>query len=492
MSQQAELLSPGRRLTQLAQQKPNAIALIVVRQDGGEDTLTWLQLEEWANRLAHRLAEVGVRQKSFVAINLPNGLEHVVGTLSAYKLGACPLPVSHRMPASERDQLMALAEPDAVLSDATELKGITRAQMRALQSYPVMSPPDAVPQPSKAIASGGSTGRPKLIITPSSFFYAPGEHPLAMLLGFDAGDRVYSPGPLYHNQAFTFTHLILFIGGSAVLNEKFEAEACLATIARHRPTVLNLVPTMMLRMLRSKELRSKDLASVRSLWHLAAPCPDWVKRGWIERLGAEKVNELWGATESTGVTVINGREWLQKPGSVGTGYATEIRILNEQRRPLPAGEVGEIFTRFRGAPAQYSYLGAKALETVDGDFASVGDLGYVDQDGYLFLTDRRVDLIISGGANVVPAEVEAILTQHPSVRDVAVIGLKDDDLGRRVHALIEPANAHAPPTSEELDAHVRRHLASYKAPRGYELVPMLPRDEAGKIRRSKLRDERGG
>jgi len=217
-----------------------------------------------------------------------------------------------------------------------------------------------------------------------------------------------------------------------------------------------------------------------------------VKRGWIERLGPEKVNELWAATEFTGVTVINGREWLQKPGSVGKGFATEIRILDEQHRPLPVGEIGEIFTRFNGAPADYSYLGAKATEMVDGDFASVGDLGYVDAEGYLFLADRRVDLIITGGANVVPAEVEAILTQHPGVRDAAVIGLKDDDLGRRVHALIEPANADAPPALEELDAHLRRNLASYKLPRSYEILATLPRDEAGKIRRSKLRDDRGG
>ena len=492
MSQQAELFTPGRRLTQLAQQKPDEIALIVERQDGGVDTLTWLQMEQWANRLAHRLAEVGVKQKSFLAINLPNGLEHVVGTLAAYKLGACPMPVSYRMPAAERDQLMALAEPAAVLSDAQDLKGITRAQLRALESYPATPPPDAVPQPQKAIASGGSTGKPKLIVTPSPFAFAPAAHPSASLWGYNAGDRLFSPGPLYHNQAFTMTQTILFIGGSAVLNEKFDAGTCLAAIEKHRPTVLNLVPTMMLRMLRSEQLNMVDLSSVRSLWHLAAPCPDWGKRGWIERIGAEKVNELWGATEATGVTVINGREWLQKPGSVGKGVNTEIRILDDQRRPLPVGEVGEIFTRLSDAPANYSYLGAKPIETVDGDFASVGDLGYVDADGYLFLADRRVDQIITGGANVVPAEVEAILTQHPGVRDAAVIGLKDDDLGRRVHALIEPANADAPPALEALDAHLRLHLASYKLPRGYEIVAMLPRDEAGKIWRSKLRDERGG
>ena len=144
MSQQAELFTPGRRLTQLAQQKPDEIALIVERQDGGADTLTRLQMEQWANRLAHRLAEAGVKQKSFVAINLPNGLEHVVGTLAAYKLGACPMPVSYRMPAAERDQLMALAEPAAVLSDAQDLKGIKlhskleviAAMAAATQVYP--------------------------------------------------------------------------------------------------------------------------------------------------------------------------------------------------------------------------------------------------------------------------------------------------------------------------------------------------------------------
>ena len=160
MSQQGELFTPGRRLTQLAQQKPDEIALIVERQDGSADKLTWLQMEQWANRLAHRLAESGVKQASFVAINLPNCQEHVVGTLAAYKLGACPMPVSYRTPAAERDQLMALAQPAVVLSDDQDLKGITRAQMHTLGSYPATPPPDAVPQPQKAIASGGRPASP--------------------------------------------------------------------------------------------------------------------------------------------------------------------------------------------------------------------------------------------------------------------------------------------------------------------------------------------
>ncbi|MES2489148.1 MAG: AMP-binding protein [Pseudomonadota bacterium] len=487
-----QTMTPGARLTQLAAERPDEIALIVERWAGGDDRLSWKQLEQWANQLAHRLAELSVGPQSFVVINLPNGIEHIVAAQAAYKLGACPMPVGSRMPAAERDQLMALASPAAVISDAPELNGITRSEMRALDRYPITPPPDAIPQPFKAIASGGSTGKPKLIVSPGSFNYPIDAHPFAGLLGIVDGDRLYSPGPLYHNQAFLFTHVALFVGASAVLNEKFDADRTFAAIERYRPTILNVVPTMMLRMLRSAALPTSDLSSLRKLWHLAAPCPDWVKRGWIDRIGASKVCELWSSTEITGITVIDGEEWLQRPGSVGKGYHTEIRILDTERRPVAPMEVGEIFTRAFDGPPQYKYLGASQLELIDTGFASVGDLGYVDADGYLFLADRRVDLIISGGANVIPAEVEAILTLHPSVRDAAVIGLKDDDLGRRVHALLEPTDFGAPPSQEELDSHMRKHLASYKVPRSYEMIEALPRDEAGKIRRSKLRDERGG
>lgn len=487
-----QAFTPGARLSHLAAEKPDEIALIVEQADGRASTLTRRELDRWSNRLAHRLAHDGVGPKSFVAINIPNSPEHVVATFAAYKLGACPVPISHRMPAAERDELLALASPVAVISDAIDLASISRQEMRSLEAYPDKAPPDVVPQPFKAIASGGSTGKPKLIISPGAFCYPADQHPFAVALGLKAGDRVYSPGPLYHNQAFLFTQVVLFAGASAVLNEKFDARDALATIQRRRPSVLNLVPTMMSRILRAEELRQTDLSSIRSVWHLAAPCPEWVKRGWINLLGAGKINELWSATELTGVTTINGEEWLRHPGSVGRGWNTEIQILDSKRRPVPPGEVGEVFSRFAGAPAQYRYLGAEALETIDGGYSSVGDLGYVDAEGYLYLADRRIDLIISGGANVVPAEVESALTQHPAVRDAAVIGLKDDDLGRRVHAIVELAAGFEPAALAELDQYVRKLLAAYKIPRSYEVIPALPRDEAGKIRRGLLRDERGG
>jgi len=488
----ARIFTPGARLGQLAAEDPHERALLVRQADGTTSSLSRGELDAWSNRLAHRLAQDGVGPRSFVAIHLPTSLEHVVATLAAYKLGVCPMPISHRMPEAERDALLALAAPAAVVSDAGELAGISRQAMRALDGYPDRPPPDVVPQPYKAIASGGSTGKPKLVVSPGAFQYPGERHPFALALGLKAGDCLYSPGPLYHNQAFLFTQVALFAGGSVILNERFDAGQALDTIHRYRPSVLSLVPTMMSRMLRAPELASTDFGSVRSMWHLAAPCPAWVKRGWIELLGARRVNELWAATELTGVTLIDGEEWLRHPGSVGCGWNTEIRILDAERRPLPPGEVGEVFSRFAGGPAQYRYLGAAALETVGDGFASVGDMGHLDDEGYLYLADRRVDLVISGGANVVPAEVEAALTRHPAVRDAAVIGLRDDDLGRRVHAIVELAPGIDASVLPELDRHVRGLLAGYKVPRSYEVVPALPRDEAGKIRKSALRDARGG
>ena len=468
-------------------------ALIVERQDGGADTLTRLQMEQWANRLAHRLAEAGVKQKSFVAINLPNGLEHVVGTLAAYKLGACPMPVSYRMPAAERDQLMALAQPAAVLSDAQDLKGITRAQMRALESYPATPPPDAVPQPHKAIASGGSTGKPKLIVTPSTFAYAPAAHPATVFWGLKAGDRLYSPGPLYHNQAFTLMadHPVHRRQRGAQREVRCgQVSGCNREAPADGPEPGTDHDAAL-----AAQREAEDGGSCQRAQSLASG-------GAMPGLGQARLDRAhWRGEGERAVGGDRGhrRDRDQRPRVAAEAGQRRQGLCNGNPHPRRRsagrcrwGRSAKSSRALSGAPANYSYLGAKPIETVDGDFASVGDLGYVDADGYLFLADRRVDQIITGGANVVPAEVEAILTQHPGVRDAAVIGLKDDDLGRRVHALIEPANADAPPALEELDAHLRLHLASYKLPRGYEIVAMLPRDEAGKIRRSKLRDERGG
>jgi len=486
----ANIIGPGARLTELAARNPDEIAVIVARHDGGEDVLSRGTLERQANSLAHRLRDAGVRQGDFVAIILPNGVEHVVATLATYKLGGCPMPLNARMPAPERDALLALSFPVAIIGDAPELDAIRRAEIANLDGDGDAPPPDVTPQPSKAIASGGSSGKPKLIVSPGAFAFPGAKHPFSDLLQFRAGDLLYSPGPLYHNQAFFFSQIMLYVGGRILLNERFDARRALELVETHRPDILSVVPTMMQRMLHVPDVERRDLASVRLLWHMGAPCPDWVKRRWIDILGPERVWELWAATEVTGITTIDGRDWLSHPGSVGRGVMTDIRIQDEHGDLCPTGQVGEIFSRFAGGATQHVYKGTAPLPVSEDGFSSVGDLGWLDDEGYLYLADRRVDMIISGGANIFPAEVEAVLSDHPHVRDVVVVGVKDADLGRRVHAIIEPAQLETPPDTAELEALCEERLSRYKRPRSYEFIARLPRNEAGKVCRSQLRDER--
>lgn len=489
-----DLWTLARSLRELAEEKPSEPVLICAMEDGTEASLSRAELETWSNQMACRLAADGVVQGSFVAIILPTCIEHFVASLAAHRLGACPMPVNVRMPAAERDALIELGKPVSIVADAPELHGISRAEMSALfESSPDASgtlPPDAIPQPAKAVASGGSTGKPKLIVSPGAFAYPRRGHPLGPVLRLEENDMMYSPGPLYHNAPFLFSLITLFQGGRVLINERFRAERCLDLIQKYKPTVLNLVPTMMQRMLRVPGIANHKLESIRILWHLAAPCPAWAKEAWIELIGAERVWELWAATEITGITTISGSDWLTHRGSVGKGFETEIQILDSDGLSCQTGEVGEIWTRFASGPPQYTYLGAAPLPVTGDGFSFVGDLGHIDEEGYLYLSDRRVDLIISGGANVYPAEIEALLTSHPGVRDAVVIGLRDDDLGRRVHAIIEPNDPDDPPEIEELDLMCRDHLSRYKTPRSYEFLEQLPRNQAGKIRRSSLRDER--
>ena len=488
----APVLTAGEAAHVFARENPDEVVVICAREDGGADELTRAQLDSWSNRLAHRLIEAGVGTGDYVAINLPTCVEHVVASIAAYKAGGTPMPVSYGMPPEERDGLLGLAKPVCIFSDHDDLEAISRAEMLELEGYPDTLPEGRVPNPVKALGSGGSTGKPKLIVTPGPFQFPRGGHPTALLLQLEPGDLLYSPGPLYHNGPYFFSHIMLFHGGRILLNERFRADRMIELIETYRPTALNLVPTMMQRMLREPGVEQRDLNSVRLIWHYAAACPDWAKRGFIDLFGPEKVLELWAATEGTGVTIIDGREWLEHPGSVGRGVATEFRIVDEDRNVLPPGEVGEVFSRFRDGTPGYEYLGSKPLETIGEGFVSVGDLGYLDEQGYLYLSDRRTDMIISGGANIFPAEVEAVISSHPGVQDVAVVGLVDDDLGRKVHAIVEPRDIDQAPEIAELEAMCLKELARYKVPRDFEIVAKLPRNEAGKIRRMALREERGG
>ncbi len=229
------------------------------------------------------------------------------------------------------------------------------------------------------------------------------------------------------------------------------------------------------------------VSSLRTVWHLAAPCPPWLKEAWIDWLGPEVIMELYAGTEAQAVTVITGAEWLEHRGSVGKVTVGEMRAFDADGAPLPPGEVGEIYMRrAEDAPATYRYLGAEA-RTLPGGWESLGDIGSFDAEGYCYLADRRADMILVGGSNVYPAEIEAALDEHPLVQSSAVIGLPDDDLGNRIHALVQPR----PGLEEEaLREHLRSRLVVYKQPRTYEFVEENIRDDSGKVRRTQLREER--
>ncbi len=254
-----------------------------------------------------------------------------------------------------------------------------------------------------------------------------------------------------------------------------------------------LVPTMMIRILRlDDQVRAGyDVSSLQTVWHMGAPCPAFAKRAWIDWIGGEKIWELYAGTEVQAVTVIRGDDWLEHVGSVGRVSAGQMKIVDpETGEDLPTGQVGEIFLRVApGGKLTYRYLGAEARTIGDG-WESLGDMGWFDEEGYLYLADRRADMILSGAANIYPAEIEAALNEHQVIESCAVIGLPDDDLGQVVHAICHASPGSVPPPDEELRAFVAERLVRYKVPRSFEWVSEPVRDDAGKVRRSALRTER--
>jgi len=249
---------------------------------------------------------------------------------------------------------------------------------------------------------------------------------------------------------------------------------------------------MLQRIARLPDVTERDWSSIQAVQYGGASIPEWLVRFWIDLVGPDKFFLSYGSTERVGLCIARGDEWLAHPGTCGRGYdGTEVKILDADGLPVANGTVGEIYMRQPNAVGpSFEYVGASQPPQTEDGFTSIGDLGWMDDDGYLYIADRRVDMIISGGANVFPAEVEAALTEHPGVADVCVVGLTDPEWGRRVHAVVQPADRVHPPTIAELDAHCRERLAAYKRPKTYELVDALPRSDAGKINRGRVMAER--
>ena len=455
-------------------------------------TVTHGEMEARANRRARALQALGVEEGDFVTVLLPNTIEHFETTYAIWKLGATPNVVSWRLTDIELREILDLVRPKVVV-------GCDPARAPGWKVLPETWTPDsalsaeALPEKLskywKAMTSGGSTGRPKVIVD-----HMPAKwDPTVAISKQPVGGTVVNPGPLYHNAPFTNVHLALAAGNHAVNLSKFDPVRTLQMIALHKANWVYMVPTMMNRIWRlpAEQRNSYDLSSLDTVMHMAAPCPVWLKEMWINWLGPEKIWELYAGTEGQGVTMLDGTQWLGHRGSVGRVQpGSRLQIINEQGEKCAPGEIGEIyFLPNCGRQSTYHYLGAEAKNL--GQWESLGDLGHLDEDGYLYLADRRTDLIISGGINVYPAEIESAIEAHPDVESSVAIGMPDDDMGQIVHAIV-----HRRPGSErglgvaDLMKHLEGRIASYKLPRSVEFVDTPVRDDTGKVRRSAFRQAR--
>lgn len=425
-----------------------------------------------------------------VGLGIRNSPELVFAVLAAWKLGAVPVPVRWDVPDWELDRLKRAIAPRIYVS-ADDLGWLTATEGDPVPTFPAVISPNV-----SGICSSGSTGTPKVILSRAPAVFNPVMSvPIAAEWGIEVSrpQRILVLAPMYHVNAFA-TVSSLVGGDHLFVLEKFDAGRVLRAIAEHRITTFTATPTMLQRIADHPRAGDCDMSSIEWIMQGAAPMPPALVHRWAALVGPERIIMAYGGTEGLGLTVIDGTEWMRHPGTVGRPFrGAAVKILDDEMHEVPAGTIGHIFMKPPEGTFSARYLGEvpQIPWTPDG-YGSYGDMGHLDSDGYLYLADRRVDLIVTGGANVFPAEVEAAIVDHPKVADVVVIGLRDAEWGRRVHALVQPADPADPPTFDEIKDYVKNRLLAYKVPKSMEILETIPRSEAMKINRGRLVEERGG
>jgi bile acid-coenzyme A ligase len=458
-----------------------------VAVDGAERPVTWGWLDQHSSQLAGALRDRGVGFGDRVGLGLRNSPEFVLGVFAAWKLGAVPVPVRWDVPDWELARLREVIEPRVYLS------GHDLEWIEATGDLPVPDLPDVISPHLQGICSSGATGTPKIILSAQPAMLNPvfGSVFAQLWMPVERPQAILVLAPMYHVNAFATLHSML-AGDRLVVLEKFDARRAIDVIGKHQVTTFTATPTMLQRIADVPGIDDQDLSSLAWILQGAAPMPPSLVHRWATLIGAGRIIMAYGSTEGFGLTALSGEEWMGHQGSVGRPLpGTEVKILGEDDKEMAPGEIGDVF--LRSASGGSTYLGdvPQARRTADG-FATMGDLGHLDADGYLYLADRRADLIITGGANVFPAEVESALIDHPKIADIVVIGLKDPEWGRRVHAIIEPADPQSPPTAQEVRDYAKSRLAAYKVPKTVEIVDAIPRSEATKVNRGRLIVEREG
>jgi long-chain acyl-CoA synthetase len=499
-----------------AAEAPDRIAAVMV---GTSETLSYGDLERRSVQLAHVLHETGLRSGDVVALLTENSLRAFEVYWAALRSGLYITAVNYRLKPDEAAYIVSDCGATALIVSAEQattaeaILGLTAGvKLRLAYGGPVaghgsyeetIAAASAVPfgdQPYGAtmLYSSGTTGRPKGVrpSLPGSQVSEPGEALAALAAQFFGVNRdtVYlSPGPIYHAAPLRWCGAIQALGGTVVMMKRFDAQQTLQAIQDRHVTHAQFVPTMFVRMLQlpQKIRDSYDISSLRVAIHAAAPCPVEVKQkmiGWWGPILAE----YYAGTEGNGMTAVDSATWLTKPGTVGRAIYGAVRICADDGTELPAGRTGGVYFERDEVPFAYHNDPDKTRASqhpAHPAWTTLGDIGYLDEDGFLFLTDRKAFTIISGGVNIYPQETENVLALHPAVYDVAVIGVPDLEMGESVAAFVQPAPGArpGPELEREIIAFVRSKIASYKAPRTVRFVDDLPRSEAGKLMKSELR-----
>jgi long-chain acyl-CoA synthetase len=483
---------------------------------GSGETVTYGQLEERSNRIARMFRALGLKPGDHIAIFLENHPRFFEICWGAQRSGLIFTAVSSRLTAAEVDYIVGdcgarlFVTSKHLEKTAAELAPLmpgvaTRLMVdgtidgygsfeAAVAGYPPTRIADEVAG-QDMLYSSGTTGRPKGVMVPQAMDPIDTVSPLMQINRQVYGvgdDTVYlSPAPLYHAAPLRFNMTIMRLGGTCVLMEHFDAEDYLRLVQQFRATHSQLVPTMFVRMLKLPQaVRDRyDVSSLRCAIHAAAPCPIPVKEAMIAWWGPI-LHEYYGGTEGNGLTMVNAHDWLTHKGTVGRAVVGKVKIVGEDGEELPAGEAGTVYFA-EGREFAYHNDPKKTAESRHPKgWSTLGDVGYLDADGFLHLTDRKAFMIISGGVNIYPQEAENVLVNHPDVVDVAVFGVPNDDFGEEVKAVVQPRDmaAAGPALAETLIAYCRQHLSAVKCPRSVDFEAELPRHPTGKLYKRLLRD----
>ena len=480
----------------------------------GDEERTFAELDAQANRIAAVLVGLGLQPGDPVVWCGQNGIEVVAIVNATRKAGAVSVPLNYRLTPDEAAYVIDDSDAVVVLFDQEQAAQLADCPARcqkvrhwlAFRATPEQVPPwaahlegltatapddDVVPAPGPVggsmIYTSGTTGKPKGALRRGGTNAETGAA-LVQLIGYEVGDVYLTTGPLYHSGPLGFMTIVQGMGGSVVLQRHFDAEGWLALVDRHRVTTTFSAPTPIRRVVDlPEEVRARyDYTSMRRMVANAAPWPFALKRRYVEAFGNESLWEVYGSTELGVNTVLRPEDQMRKPGSCGRpAPLVDVALFAEDGTEVTADDQpGELYVRSKSAFDTYHKATEKFEASKRGDWLTVGDIAYRDDEGFFYICDRKGDMVISGGMNVYPAEIEAVLVAHPAVADAAVFGVPSDEWGEVVHAVVTTREGVA---DDDLTAFCREHLASYKLPRGYTRMAEIPRSASGKILKKDLR-----